>query len=139
MSKIPLGIGVGLAFVVGACGWAMQSKKDAKISNPTVARADTPTKLAPTPDDAKIAELTAQFLAQDHYLKDLSRSEVSSRTWTEYTTELDPRHMYFLQTDLDEFEKYRSTIADALLAKGDTRPAFLLFNRLIERVDQQNA
>ncbi len=139
MSKIPLGIGVGVAFVVGACGWAMQSHKDSGIAGLASARAETPSKLVPTADDAKIAELTAQFLAQDHYLKDLPRSEVSTRMWTEYLDDLDPRHMYLLQTDVDSFEKYRSTLEDNLLANGDTKPAFALFNRLIERVDQQNA
>jgi carboxyl-terminal processing protease len=138
MSKIPLGIGVGIAFVVGACGWAMQARQGGDIPGLTHARADAPSKLAPTPDESKIAELTAQFLAQDHYLKDLPRSEVASRTWTEYLNDLDPRHMYLLQSDVDEFEKYRSTLEDQLLSKGDTKPAFLLFNRLIERVEQQN-
>jgi carboxyl-terminal processing protease len=139
MSKIPLGIGVGVAFVVGACGWAMQSHKDGQVAGLSPARAAGATVLAPTSDEAKIAELTAQFLAQDHYLKDLPKSEVSSRTWTEYLTDLDPRHMYFLQSDVDEFEKYRPVIEDQLLSNGETKPAFLLFSRLLQRVDQQNA
>ncbi len=139
MSKVPIGIGIGIAFVVGACGWAVQSHKDGLIAGLSPARAEAAAKLAPTGDEAKIAELTAQFLAQDHYLKDLPRSEVSSRTWTEYLSDLDPRHMYLLQTDVDEFEKYRSTVEDQLLSKGDTRPAFLLFTRLLDRVDQQHS
>lgn len=139
MSKIPLGIGIGVAFVVGACGWAMQSHKDVGVAGLSFAHAEATSKLLPTKDDAKIAELTAGFLAQDHYLKDLPKSEVSNRMWTEYLNDLDPRHMYLLQTDVNEFEKYRATLEDNLLATGDTRPAFTLFNRLIERVDQQSA
>ena len=139
MSKTPLGIGIGLAFVVGACGWAMQARKDGSVSPLPPARAQATTKLTPTRDEDKIAEITAQFLAQDHYLKDLPRSEVSNRTWTEYLSDLDPRHMYLLQSDVDEFEKYRSGLEDQLLSSGDTKPAFLLFSRLLERVDQQNA
>src|SRR4051794_23125761 len=131
MSKIPLGIGIGVAFVVGACGWAMQSHKDGRVAGLTSAHADAPSKLAPTQDEAKIAELTAQFLAQDHYLKALPKSEVSDRMWTEYLNDLDPRHMYLLQSDVSAFEKYRTTLEDNLLASGDTKPAFSLFNRLI--------
>lgn len=139
MSKIPLGIGIGVAFVVGACGWAMQSHKDGGISGLVYARADAPSKLVPTDDEKKIAELTAQFLAKEHYLKDLPKSDVSDRMWNEYLNDLDPRHMYLLQADVDAFEKYRTTLEDSLLSKGDTTPAFTLFNKLIERVDQQNA
>ena len=47
--------------------------------------------------------------------------------------------MYLLQTDVNQFEKYRSTLDDSLIQSGDTRPAFFLFNKLVERVDQQNA
>src|SRR5690348_15995440 len=139
MSKLPLGIGIGVAFVVGACGWALQSHKDGNVTALVSARADAQSKLAPTKDDAKIAELTAGFLAQDHYLKDLPKTEVSERMATEYINDLDPRHMYLLQSDVNEFEKNRNTLEDGLLSNGDTKPAFALFNRLIERVDQQNA
>src|SRR5579872_289567 len=107
MSKTPLGIGIGVAFVVAACGWAMQNHKDGGVAGIGSARAEATAKLTPSRDEDKIAEYTAQFLAVDHYLKDLPKTVVSERTSTEYLNDLDPRHMYLLQSDVDAFLKNR--------------------------------
>lgn len=134
MKRFTMGAGIGLAFVLGACGWVMQAHKGSDTQTGAVAG-----KLAPTADQMRVAELTSLYLAENHYLKDMSHTELSSRMWNEYLSSLDPRHMYLLQSDVDEFAKYRTQLQDGLLNKGDMKPGFLLYNRLLERVDQQNA
>lgn len=53
-----------------------------------------------------------------------------------YLEQLDPERIYFLQTDIDEFNKYRNSLDEAL-KNADVKPAFDIFNvfqlRLLDR------
>ena len=95
--------------------------------------------LAPTKDQAKTATVTAQLLNYQHYLHETSHEEISNRLWKLYLDSLDPRHLYLLESDVLEFDKNRSQLDDLLIRKGDTKPAFDIFSRLLQRADQQVA
>src|SRR4051812_19750432 len=71
-------------------------------------------KLTPGPDDATIAQVAAKVLAQGHYSQKPINEEVSSRFFDSYLDALDPVHMYFLQSDVQEFEPLRTKLGSML-------------------------
>ena len=88
-------------------------------------------------NDANIARLTGLILERYHYSKHPLNDEVSSKFLDRYLNALDNVHIYFLQSDLAEFEGYRSTLDDLTSKKGDTEPARVIFTRFRERLNQQ--
>jgi carboxyl-terminal processing protease len=96
-----------------------------------------PKPLYPGPDDAKIARVAAAILERNHYLQQPLDDTVSSKFLDKYLDALDPVHMVFLQSDLAEFEQWRTQLDDMTLKTGDTSPAEIIFNRFLERFTQQ--
>ena len=90
----------------------------------------TPGVFAPSKDQSRTAIVTAQLLAYQHFLRNASHDDISNRLWKLYLDALDPRHLYFLESDVQEFEKYRPQLDDMLIKKGDTTPAFELFTQI---------
>src|SRR4051812_19931253 len=68
--------------------------------------------LVPGPDDGKIAEVTGAFLERGHYSQQPLDDSVSSKFLDRYLDALDPAHLIFLQSDLAEFEKWRTELDD---------------------------
>jgi len=89
------------------------------------------------PNDANIARLVARILEGQHYLKQSLNDEASARFLDRYLDALDNLHLYFLQSDLAEFEKYKTTLDDLTLKEGDTTPSRVIFTRFLERLQQQ--
>jgi carboxyl-terminal processing protease len=96
-------------------------------------------KLTPGIDDKNITKLAATILEHEHYLQWKINNEVASKFLDQYLNTLDPLHMYFLQSDLAEFEPYRTTLDELTVKLGDTTPAHTIFSRFLERFDQQVA
>jgi len=88
------------------------------------------------PNDKAIAKVTTSIFEGAHYLRKPFNDEVSSKFLDRYLDALDNLHIYFLQSDLKEFEKYRSALDD-LTKQGDTSPARVIFARFRERLAQQ--
>ncbi len=97
--------------------------------------------LAPGPVDGQIATVTARMLERYHYSLQPFNDEVSSAFLDRYLETLDPQRLHFLQTDVDEFNAYRTRLDDLTLrpSGGDTRPAFEIFNRFLKRLNQRVA
>ncbi len=95
--------------------------------------------LAPGPDDASIARITSRILVAMHFLQQPLSDDIAGKFLDRYLDALDPMHLYFFETDLKEFEKYRTTLDELTWEKGDTRPAYEIFTRLLQRIDQQQA
>ncbi|MEI7729492.1 MAG: carboxy terminal-processing peptidase [Verrucomicrobiota bacterium] len=91
----------------------------------------------PKPEDRAIARVIAGLLEKVHYTKHPLDAEYSGKFLDKYLDALDPSHMLFLQSDLEEFEKYRATLGDLTRRLGDTLPAEIIFARFMERSDQQ--
>ena len=87
-------------------------------------------------NDANIAKFTTGLFESVHYLKQPFNDDISSKFLDRYLDALDNLHFYFLQSDLQEFEKYRTTLDD-LTKEGDTTPARIIFTRFRERLEQQ--
>ena len=95
--------------------------------------------LAETDDERKTAVMAASLLVQSHYLNRPIDAEMSGKLFDEYLNSLDARHLYFLDSDVKEFEPLRATLGDSMSKKGDVSPAFTIFARLLQRIDEENA
>jgi len=91
-----------------------------------------------SPDEGTIAVLTARRLERGHYLKQRFDDDVSSRFLDRYIESLDNLRLHFLQSDLDEFEKYRTRL-DNLTLEGRTEPSREIFARFLQRVEERVA
>ncbi|HSI84650.1 MAG TPA: carboxy terminal-processing peptidase [Candidatus Methylacidiphilales bacterium] len=89
--------------------------------------------------DANIIKSVARLMQRNHYLQrtiDAAMSEKILRGYMEY---LDYNHLIFLQSDFEEFNaKYGKTLGD-FYTRGDAAPAFNIFNRFLERLEQRTA
>ncbi len=94
--------------------------------------------ISPGPADGRIAFVTASMLETHQYLRQKFNDTVSSKLLDRYLEALDPQHLHFLQSDLDEFERYRTTLDD-LTRSSDAKPACQIFNRFMERLQQRVA
>lgn len=98
--------------------------------------------LAPTSDDGPIAYVTARALEQGHYRQHPFDDGYSEKFLQLYLEALDPQRLYFTKTDLAEFAQYRDTLDNLTLRRrfaADTTPAYRIFNRFLERLDQRVA
>ncbi|RME96502.1 MAG: tail-specific protease [Verrucomicrobia bacterium] len=87
--------------------------------------------------DGLIARLTANVLENAHYSRHPFNDEMSERFFQLYLDMLDPMHIHFTQQDIREFEKYRTTLDDLTRKEGNTSPAFEIFARFLQRLDQR--
>lgn len=94
------------------------------------------------PQDGTIAYVTAGLLRQFHYSHHALDDELSAKFFERYLEALDPQHLHFTQADLAEFEIYRDRLDDLTITgkrTGDASPAFVIFNRFYERLQQRVA
>ena len=99
--------------------------------------------LNPGPLDGPIALVTARMLERFQYLRQPFNSAISSKFLDRYLESFDPQHLHFLQSDLDEFENYRTNLNHLTLpergSQPTARPATEIFNRFVERLQQRVA
>jgi carboxyl-terminal processing protease len=94
--------------------------------------------LAPGPNDARIAYVTARLLEEFHYSQQLLDTGISEKFFDGYLETLDPRHENFLQSDIAEFAHYRTNL-DILTVGTNTAnltPAYEIYRRYLERIQQ---
>ncbi len=88
------------------------------------------------PTDQETSRLVSRMVPRFH----LSRGEINDQTSSilldSFLKNLDPQKMYFLKSDIDEFEPYRTVLDDDVKA-GDMRFCYLVFDRYRKRVDAQ--
>lgn len=82
-------------------------------------------------------QVITQFLSFYHYKKQPLNDSVSAVIFKEYIEALDNSKLYFVKSDIQKFEKYKTQMDD-FLKSGNLVPAFEIFNvfkkRLGERV-----
>ncbi|MBI1839903.1 MAG: carboxy terminal-processing peptidase [Verrucomicrobia bacterium] len=94
--------------------------------------------IAPGDTDGKVARLTALLLQRQHYSQKGLNSEISSKFLDKYLNAMDPMRLYFIKSDIESFEMFRNTLHTALKT-ADVSPGFAMFNRYLDRVEQQYA
>jgi len=83
----------------------------------------------------KAAELIARFLQEQHFAKH-PLDEKTSKEWIDaYMKGLDYNHLFFLESDLQTFEKKYSGNLGKKVSSGDLDPAFEIFGVFKERLN----
>lgn len=90
------------------------------------------------PEDQQLAiitQLASGFLSHNHYRRQPFNNEQSSKVFDEYFELLDPGKVYFLSSDIEEFEPFRYALDD-LSEKGDATVAYAVYDRLLQRMEE---
>lgn len=90
-------------------------------------------RLVPSMDQRKAANTAKIFLTNWHYKPTRLDDDLSSEIFDAYLELLDPNRVYFLQSDIDRFDRYRDQIDNAL-RHSDLAPPFEIFNLYVDRV-----
>jgi carboxyl-terminal processing protease len=108
----------------------------------TAGNTNAPPKLAPGPNDSRIAYVTARLLEEYHYSQHPLDQEVSEKFFDGYLDSLDPQHLFFLKSDIAEFAPYRTNLNTLTINNrgvADLTPAYRIFERFLERLKQRVA
>ena len=89
------------------------------------------------PTDANIATMAADVLQTWQYEQHPFDKDISSKFLDRYLDTLDYSHMYFLKSDLDDFEMYRTNLNTLTLTNHDIRPCWVIFARFMERASDR--
>lgn len=92
--------------------------------------------LEPEPQHKRVSQLITYILNKNHYRKRDINDSLSSEIFDRYIESLDPARMYFLESDMIAFEKYRYQL-DENLEAGNVSPAFEIFNVYEKRLAQR--
>ena len=92
----------------------------------------------PTRNEILVSKMVAKLMQDDHLSNRALDDAISSRAFDLFIKNLDPLKAYFLRTDIEEFSKYKDQLDDQMKA-GDYSAAFAVFNRFLDRVDEQHA
>lgn len=90
----------------------------------------------PTGRDTQVTKIISFLMPKNHISADPLNDQISSRALDLFVNTLDPFKLYFYQSDINEFNRYRTTIDDMVRA-GDLTPAYTIFNRFLVRIDER--
>lgn len=94
------------------------------------------TQLEPTPGDADSSTLVANLMTRYHYQAKPLDDSMSQKILTAYLDSLDSQKMFFNQADIDNFDKSRDDLDDAIW-DGQLKVPFEIFNRYRERMAER--
>jgi carboxyl-terminal processing protease len=95
-----------------------------------------PLRLEPEMDQRYASNIATRFLTNYHYKRTRLDDDLSSQIFDHYLELLDPNRIYFLASDVESFERYRSGMDDAL-RHSDLLSAYEIFNVYVDRVRQR--
>jgi carboxyl-terminal processing protease len=87
--------------------------------------------------ESDITRATASLLERAQFSQRPLDAALSSKFLDLYLNALDGAHLLFVQSDLDEFARFRSDLAGMTLSEGDTRPSHIIYDRYLQRLTQQ--
>src|SRR3984885_2682776 len=91
-----------------------------------------PNAIAPTDRQRAIARRVGSILEENHYRHVLIDDHMSGQVFDRYIESLDGQHVYFLASDLKEFEQWRFRFSD-MIHTGNIEPGFAIFARFQQR------
>jgi carboxyl-terminal processing protease len=98
---------------------------------------------APSDNDRQVTLAVTPLLKHDHFLHlkikndgHPSDVEISQRCFKNFLQALDPMKIYFYQSDIDEFSKYRDDLANET-QRGDIGFAYMVMKTFLARVDER--
>jgi carboxyl-terminal processing protease len=90
----------------------------------------------PAPEAGQIGYIVGKLLSKEHYLQKPLDDSISKQFLTLYLDQLDYNHLVFLQSDIQEFQKYATVLDDEIL-KANVQPGFDIYNRFLERFEEK--
>ena len=94
--------------------------------------------VGPTPLDRQITRLISIYVQDQHWSKHKLDDEISKRFLDMFLKTLDPMKVYFLQSDIQQFEKQQFVLDDQI-QEGDIQFAYDVFRRFLKRIDERVA
>ncbi|MCP5152480.1 MAG: carboxy terminal-processing peptidase [Chromatiales bacterium] len=92
--------------------------------------------LRPSSLHAQATERVVELMQRHHYRIVALDDDLSAKIFRRYLDALDPERLFFLATDIAEFEPLRQRLDDVLRA-AEVEPVFQVFKRLRERVAER--
>ena len=117
-----LSLGIGLMLAANTAGFDDQFNPGAG--------------LVQKPEQRAINDLVAEILKVNHYASHELDDSLSARIYERYLEVLDPNRSYFLQQDIDGFEKYRNVLDDHIKAQN-LEPAFVIYRLFQQRFTER--
>ncbi|MGA2750785.1 MAG: carboxy terminal-processing peptidase [Verrucomicrobiota bacterium] len=110
-----------------------------------LARAALPTQEPPPaemigtrePTDENIAWMCADLLQSYHYTQHPFDHEIAGKFLDRYLDTLDYSHLYFLQSDINGFDCYRTNLQILTLKSNDINPCWVVFDCFMDRAAQR--
>ncbi|MBV1906107.1 MAG: carboxy terminal-processing peptidase [Pseudomonadales bacterium] len=137
MAVLAISVMLGLSSHASSLDERATSNQHGTISKNTIAKTTLAT-LVPLDAHPRTSRSIVEQLRHHHYLTKPLDDNTSSQIFDKYLGVLDRGRVYFLNTDIQEMEKYRYELDDAL-RDGDLKPAFEMFNlyqlKLINRLE----
>lgn len=93
---------------------------------------------APASTDQQTAVLVSQMISKFHISQKSIDDKISAMLLKRFLKEIDPLKLYFLQRDVDQFERYRDHLDDFVKA-GKTEFAFETFAQYRRRLEERIA
>lgn len=103
----------------------------ASLTSPAFARPKPP-----SGTDATISKSVRYLLERKHISRHPIDDEISERTLDAFTDTLDPLKLYFYQSDIEEFSKYRTELDDRF-RQGKVDFAHAVFARFLARLEER--
>ena len=92
--------------------------------------------VAPSTQDEKTAFTVAALLRREHLSRHPLDDEIASRALNLYLKSLDPMKVYFLQSDIDAFNRQGTQIDDQL-KRGKIDLGYTVFQTFLRRIDER--
>ncbi len=105
-------------------------------SIPAVTQEKQLPKIKPNQRFERISSANAVALSQFHYGKIPLDDILSERVYSLYLNSLDPQRVYFLASDIEQFNQHK-LLFDDYLRKAELRFPFDMYNTLIQRLDER--
>lgn len=92
----------------------------------------------PKATDRQVSLVVSSLMRRQHLSKHLLDDEISRRGLKNFLKTLDSMKLYFLQSDIAEFNESREELDD-MIKRGDLTFSYVVFNRFLKRVDERIA
>ncbi len=90
----------------------------------------------PSRNSKRVARIVSQLMDQ-HLSNRKLNDDISERALEMFLKNLDPQKVYFLKSDVDEFQAKWSTELDDMLKAGNYEAAFAIFDRFKQRIAER--
>ncbi len=132
--RVFLALGLALLTIVGGSGQPRLALASTAIADQT-RHADAPL-LQPSDRHRSIARRVYENLDRSHYAQSPLDDAMSARMFDLYLEAMDPSRLYFMASDIADFQRLRLRFDDAIKT-GALEPAFDIFQRFQKRNNER--